>query len=428
MICNACGAENKTGSAHCAYCGAALETAEYSDLQYAQDSTFGSSDFYPDFRSEEEIANSANDPVPVQIPKKAQQEKGKRRGPSLLVKIPLQLLSLLLSLVLVVFLLATAVLLDCNRMLSAGGIKQLVGAVLSVSQSANPSPNPAVGAVGVGVHMEDPTFPSDVEIPSEVLTDGSTEALVDWICDMVSQSTGQEVTVDREQVQTFVQESTVTDFLAEKVAGYADDFIHETRNTQITAEELQALFSENQALIEETFQVEITPEVKENIDAAIEKSVEENNLNDTIYEQVFTSMEEAIDDSMPGMDSDTLRGYLQLLTSPGVVWGAIGLCVALMLLLCALNFYNLPGGLTWSAVSCILAGTILSLPVAILQSSPALLSDMLALPELVTHLVTSFLSVFALVHYGMLALGVALLLLSIVWRVIRATAHPVAEV
>lgn len=435
MICNTCGAENTSGSTCCTSCGAAL--------QPAPESTYGSGDFFPDFRTEEEKAQPSayydnpaffqqGDPVPVQVPKQAKASKNRRQGPSLLVRIPLQLLSLIMCLVLVVCLLATALLLDCNRMLSAGGIKQLVSAVLSVSQSGSSSPNPSLGAVGAGVRLDTTTLPEDalenIEIPSEVLTGGSTDALVDWLCEVVSEAAGQEVVIDRDQVQTFVSESTVTDYVAEKAAGYAEDFIQGTRNTQITTEELKALFDENEDLLEQTFQIEVTPELRESIDKTIEYTVEENNLNETIHEQVFTAMEEALDESVPGMDADTLRSYLQLLTSGGVVWGSIGLCIVLVLLLCALNFYNLPGGVTWSAVSCILAGIILSLPVALLQGSPALLTDYLGVPQIVTHLVTSFLSVFAVVHYGMLAVGAVLLLLSIVWRVIRATARPIAEV
>ena len=168
--------------------------------------------------------------------------------------------------------------------------------------------------------------------------------------------------------------------------------------------------------------------MQENINTAIEQAVVEGKLNETIHEQISTTMEETLNTGLEGFDANTLRGYLQLLTSKGLVLGSVALCVVLMLLLCAANFYNLPGGLTWSSVSCIVSGTILSIPLIILQSSPTMLSDLLGIPVAITHLMTSFLSVFSLVHYGILILGIALLLLSIVWRILRAMARPNMDV
>lgn len=429
MICKVCGTENSDQVIFCAHCNAILQP----DIS-ADESSYGSRDFTPDFRTEEEKNQvlTFQDPnyIPPadSIPVTIIQQKQKRRSfrsenrPSLVLRLPLQLLSFALCMVLTVSLLGTALLLDVNRLVSAGGIKQLVNAFFTTSHNA--PVRPATGALGVGMNSE----MTDIQIPDDIFTDGDSDALVDWICQIANEATGGTAQIDRDRVTEFVQNSTLTDYIAEKVAGYTSDFIQDTQNTEITAEELKALFEENKELLEETFQVEFTPEMEESIDEAIEKTVVENDLNETIHQQVFKAIEEAIETADTDVTVADARSYLQFLTSKGLVWGSVGLCVILMALLCAANFYNLPGGLTWSSVSCILSGVILSVPIALLQSSPALLTDVLGIPGVITHLLTSFLSVFGPVHYGILILGVALLLLSIAWRVIRAATLPMDEV
>lgn len=369
--------------------------------------------------------------VPITLPKC--NFKGTRRNkPSLALRIPLQIFSFFLSIALFVCILATALLMDCNRLLSAAGIKQVMNAVFSVSQ-AKPVAQVFSGAVGAGVFMDDQTaLPPDVTIPedalsniklpADVLTSGDTEALVDWLCTVASDMVGQDVQIDRKQMHTFVKQSTLTNYLSEKAAGYAADFINGTQETLITSEELMQLLEDNETLIETTFQMEFSEEMKENLETAISTTIEENKLNEVIHEQVFTAMEETLNNSLP-VEWEKIQAILQMLTSDELMMGAIGLCVLIMLLLCVLNFYNVPAGLTWSAVPCILAGGLLSLPVALLQESPALLTDMLEIPGMVAQLVLSFLSVFATVHYGLLMIGVALLALSILWRIIRATSR-----
>ncbi len=323
-----------------------------------------------------------------------------------------------------VSLLATALLLDLNRVLSAGGIQQVVSALFSTSQTGTNGPQ--AGALGVNVKWDntDPTLPpdmelSDMEIPADVLTSGDTEALVDWLVEVLEETTGSEVDVDEQQLQQFIEESTIPQYMAEKAAGYAEDFINGTKNTLITSEELLALVEENEELIASTFQVELTSEMKAELGTALEQTIEENRINEVIHEEVFTSMQDSISEALP-VEWEQIQSALQLLTSDAVMLAAIGVCVVLMLLLCALNFYNIPGGLTWSAVACILIGGVLSAPIVLLQASPELMTDVAGIPAAVSQLILSFVSALSLVHYGILALGVALLLISIIWRAIRA--------
>lgn len=427
MNCPYCGATLKNGSTFCKHCDAAIQNTPSIPQMMGQDSN----NFHDYYQTDSDELGylpenqQALDYVPITFPK--QRIKGAKRGkPSLAMRIPLQIFSFLLSIVLFVCVLATALLMDCNRMLSAAGIKQVMNAVFSVSQS-RPVVGVMSGAVGAGVRMDAALNVEDalsnIELPADVLTSGDAEVLVDWLCTVASDIAGQDVQIDRKQLQTLVEQSTLTDYLSEKAAGYAADFINGTADTQITSEELMDLLEENESLIENTFQFEFTGEMKQQLEAALEQTIEQNNLNEVIHEQVFSAMEETLNNSLP-VEWEKIQAILQMLTSDELMLGAIGLCVLIMLLLCVLNFYNVPGGMTWSALPCIFAGGLLSLPVALLLKSPALLTDMLEIPGMVAQLVLPFLSVFATVHYGLLTIGVALLALSILWRIIRATSRP----
>lgn len=411
MTCPYCGNAIRQGHTYCQQCGAAVGSA----ASGAQSGDYG----YP-----------PQDQLPITLPRRTPSRNSRDRNkPSLALRVPLQILSLLLSVVLLVCLMGTALLMDCNRMLSAAGIKQVMNAVFAVSQSRSVI-RPISGALGTGVRMDEiPTLPpnvsipedalSNIELPADVLTGGDAEALIDWICEVAQQVAGEEVPIDRQQIQTFVEDSTLTDFLSEKAAGYAADFINGTTETQLSGEELVELLEENQALIESTFQVSISEDMKQELKTTLDAAIEENQINEVIHEQVFDAMEEAIDQALP-IEWAKLQALLQTLTSGKLLLMAIGVCVLLMLLLLGLNFYNLPAGLTWSSAACIVAGFLLSLPIATLQASPDLLVLALDLPSGFAQLIASFLGVFSLVHYGLLILGLVLLGLSILWRVFRA--------
>ena len=84
----------------------------------------------------------------------------------------------------------------------------------------------------------------------------------------------------------------------------------------------------------------------------------------------------------------------------------------LILLLCGANFYNIPAGMTWASMPCILIGGILALPIAVLQLMPTILGEMAAFAPMV--------NVLAPIHYAVPVIGLVLLIGSIVWRIVRS--------
>lgn len=370
-------------------------------------------------------------PVAPQPPVAAKPPVKKPYKPHVLLQIPLQFLSFILTLVLLVSLFATVALADLNHLMSAGGIKQLINAVL-IPTSAPHHIRPAVGALGVRLDDASPipgfTIPGDLDIglddiPEDIFAGGGVDmdGLVDWIYNAVEEATGEPLPITKEQVEEFIAESTVSDFVSEKLAGYAEDFINGTENTSITTEEVLALLDENHTLLEEKFQVEITPEVKENLSSAVEDAMAETDLNTVIREQVFETVQDSIDQTMQGagMSWEQLQPLLQSICSDATLYTAIGICVALMLLICLLNFYNIPGGLTWIAVPCLLAGTLLTLPLLLMAVAPELLVNVL--PAAVSGLLASFAWVLMPFHAAVLIVGFVLLLVSVIWRSIRTS-------
>ena len=365
--------------------------------------------------------------APVEQPKpRPEPQKTKRRKPHIGLRIPMQILSFVLCLVLMASLLATVVLADLNRVTSAGGIKQLINAVL-VPNSAPTTVHP-VGAAGTsGITSEEGEIPDDLltELPEDVFTsDDPTGALVEWIMEMVEDTYGEELPVTQEQVESFLEKSTVTDFVAEKVASYAEDYINGTANTTITADEIMDLIEENEELLKEELNVTLTPEVKQELKQTVEDVVEETDLNTVIREEVFATVDEAIEEntaSMGGMSRDELMGIVRMLTSARTLLLAIAVCLVLMLLICALNFYNVPGGLTWISVACMIMGLIVAAPVAVVQLAPDLLRSLLQDAGPVVPLLISFVGVLAPIHYGLFVLGLLILIGSIVWRIVRSS-------
>ncbi len=439
MFCEKCGTKLEEGMTHCPICGLEVPAQPAAEEKELPPEPVQEMPMEPAAEEvipvpEPEAAPAViPEPVPVAVPEPAPAPKPKktakpRRKPHILLRMLLQLLSFVLCIVLTASLLATVVLADLNHIMSAGGIKQLITAVLN-PVSAPQRMTPVVGAAGVYWDETIPgfTIPGDLDLgdlPDDLLTGGDSEesisGIIDWIYEELEKNSEEPLPITKEQVQAFVQDSTLSDFMAEKLAGFAEDFLNNTENTTITAEEVLELLEENAQLIEKTFEVEITAEMKQELSASVEKLVVEADLNTLIREEVFESVKETINESTEsmGISWDQLQPMIQLICSDAVLYTALGITLVLMLLLCLLNFYNVPAGLTWIAIPSILLGAILTAPLALLQASPELVSGLL--PGGLGPVIASFAGVLLPIHGGLLALGLGLLLIGIIWRAIRS--------
>lgn len=368
------------------------------------------------------------------------------------LRLLLQALSALLCLILLIVSLATVILFDAKTLTSTGGIETIVTALTAID-SASPSAQPEAAAhrpimlstltLPEGYTMDEQgnvydadgnfvysigesdgqlpdgfEIPDDLTIPSNVLTDPN--ALAEYICDMAQKYIPGEFTATQEDVLEFLQSSTIMEYVSEKAASYVQDALNQEQTTTITTDEIMDLLEDNQPLIEEKFQITITDEIKENIRAEVDKAIVEDDLNGTIQQTINDAMEQPLDGT-GNLTLGELVSWVGLLTQPTVLLTMSALCLVLIVLLMALNFYDLPMGLTWSGISCLAAGALLSVSVMALRSA-----DVLATLESaqLSAAVCQIMDIIAPLHYGMAVVGIAMIVGSVVWRVLARKQQP----
>lgn len=346
--------------------------------------------------------------------------KAKKRGkkPFFLIRFFLHLMSLLLYLALMVSLLATALLADVNILTSSGGIEAIMTHLVTTDGTTpsptSPSTSPAMGSAGVML-LSATDLPGDVQIPDDVTTDSG--ALADFIQDMAGQILGEDAAITPEQIQTFIQKSNIMEFVADKAASMVGNILSGKTDTApiITTEDILQLVDDNQQLIEDIFRVEITEESKQEMAGQIDTALADADINAMLQEGIT----QALQTPVPGTDGMTVQEflvYIQQLAQPKVIIFCVAACLLMMGLLGLLNYYNLPGGIRWIGSACTTAGALLATPLAIVQFSPALVAGLMPETGETLQLISGAASVIAPVHYGLLAMGIVLMIVSFTWR------------
>ena len=387
----------------------------------------------PNCQSFENSSVPQGDPAPAVSNAPAQRKK-----PHIAVRVLMQLLSFCLFIVLLVSLLAATVVTDLHALTSAGGIDKIISSIFSPA-SAPISPRPLLGAAGVwytpALPEDDYTLPTGMEdvdlsgilsgsdISVEDLANGDLSELIDAVIEQIEAETGEDLPFTAEQVTTVIQESTISDYLSEKAASYADDILNGTENTVITTEEIVGLLEENQALLEQELDIQITPEFKEVFTQKVDEVVVQGDLNTVIRDTVNEAVDTAIQEATGGMDTTAVREAMAFLASDTLLYACIGICIALLLLLCLANWYNVPAGLTWAGMAAAISGGLLSLPIMLIRSMPELIEALTVGITPIANLIHSFAGLLARVHYAVFFIGVGLIVLSIVWRILRTSAR-----
>ncbi len=368
------------------------------------------------------VEPSVYKPVQTAAPAQAQTQKPKKikKLPNLGVRIIMQILSFFLCLLLLVSMIATVAVSDLRTITSGDGIKRVLDAVLFGKTAEHVVPQRPNDFQAITV--ADQEFEFNIEdIPMDILAGGATEenmeALVEWMYQELEKSAEGELTFTQEELGNFVEESTVTDFLTEKMAGFAEDVINGTEKTEITTDEIMDLLEENEKHLKQELNVELSKEDKKELKSQLQQIVEKEDLSNTIRETVTTTVEETLNNSV-GMDLNKIRGILQLITSDLVLVIAIAACLLLLGLLLLTNYYNLGAGLTWAASAGIVAGLILALPLLILNHATDWLTGMIPSLTSILALLRSFTASMVPLHYGLLIGSFVLLVCSIVLRIV----------
>ncbi len=339
------------------------------------------------------------------------------------LRVLLQMLSFVLFLVMIVSVLALSLVVDARSLISSNGIKTIISSVMTPQAPAmRRVPVQSAAQARFGYILRDVTIPGDVQIPEGIqppsnLTD--MDALTDWAMELTKEVLGEDANVSRETVEKFLADSTVSDYLADKISGFASDAIQGTTDTQITTDEVVQLIWDNQQVIQEQFGVAITEDQMKDIERSVDQVITDSDINNVIHQQVKETVENS-DITIGGMKLQEILDMIRSVTSDEVLLVAIGLCALVLLLLCALSFYNIPCAIGWAGWACMIAGLILSVPVLLLQLQPQLLQQILgAQGASLAPAVLSLLAVMAPVHYGLFAGGVVLFIGSTAWRITR---------
>lgn len=371
------------------------------------------------------------------------------KKPAFPVRLALGFLSLILCVLLIGSVLAAELLMDLKILASSDSLKNILTKVAAASDAQESEPsaqsrNPYLVSLSDTWEIPDGFDPNDLpagldpsDIPADIASgdlgsidlsdmDSITELLdsdnlAGVIESFVQEYLGEEVTVDAETAQKLLEESTVMDFISEKVDSFLEDCINGTATTTISTEELMGLLEENQTLIEETLEITIPEEKKTEIQQKFEQVVEESGINETIQSSVQTVREQKLD--VPGVGEMTVAEVLALVkdvTQTRNIVGAVAACVVLMLLVLALCFYNLGAGLR----RCGYALTVAGAPLAVVQyfvsgGKEPLASAFAGQPQLLSTLQAAIQPLEKL-HYGVLGAGLVLIVVGIVLSLVLA--------
>lgn len=326
------------------------------------------------------------------------------------LRILLQFASFLVCTMLITTVFVSAALYDLAVATSSGTIEAIINQALTNPDRFMP---PLASATGGGYAV------LSLDEEEDILNDidySDTDALAAQLYDMLYEYFGDEVPLTVEQITALIEESTVMDFISEKVAEFAEDALTGENTAEITVEEVMELLDENAPLIEREFDIVITDEMRQAVSDAATEYIVEYDINEVIH----TKLEEITDSTIDSSTGLTLRDVLDVinnLTSPLVIIVTAVVMLFLIAVLMLSNFDKPARGLTWASAAFIFAGILLSLfipAVKFVAAQYASIGDYM-------HILDVFLSQIAPIHYGALILGVLMLAGSVTWRILAKT-------
>lgn len=357
------------------------------------------------------------------------------------IRILLGFISFLLCVALFATTLCTALLGDLSVAFRKDNLQALISqtlfsnAVSRVGASAPAIPGGSPASHTVAVKPNNP-----VVLPDEPSASGNTtSALVEWIYNTMTEGLDQEDMADEafpslEEVQNFVEESTLSDFLAEKSASLVSDIITGENTTTLTVEEIKQQLENNATLIEETFNIPMDAEVISQITTAMAetpviKQIQEEGVNSIVQDLVDNG---AI--SIPGMtpanpnsgNSGDMTGQggnsdpsslspmdvintLRSIVSTTTLLIMIGICLALIGLLLLVNMKQIWVGIRKAGFTIGLASLPLCAITIVALYATDVLNDVLGGATPLFKGIMFIVNLTVPVHFGILALGVALI-------------------
>ena len=302
------------------------------------------------------------------------------------VRFLLGFLSVLLCIVLFVASVAAILVVDVQTVFSKDGLQSIITQGLFPTKQARVLPK--LSGMDLGGLLGD-----GGAIDLGGLTEGLSQSdLVDNIYDMIKEQAGAELPVTKEQVSQILEESTLPEFLSEKVSSVVNDVYTGENTTTITTDEVIQLLEENAPLLEEHFDIQIDPAQMD----VVEDWLKENDIVGNVKTQINKTLGivapelpggeggAATQNKVPGSILDLMDPnmavpqtpfeILQLVravTSQQTLYILLGLCGAIFLLL-LLTHWGRPFAAVRSAgIPVMLAGLLMLVPTAVVSFLPA---------------------------------------------------------
>lgn len=357
-------------------------------------------------------------------------------------KVVIGFFSFLLCVILFVSILATILVADVRVLTQKDNLQKIISQTLFTSAvSRQPqivgvgSGNPAAVRPGSAAKLSAPTARLDDAAPDA----GNTAAIVGWVYDALKEQYGDQIPFTQEEVQEFVDESTLSDFIAEKSASIISDIYTGENTTTLTQEEIIEQIQQNAELIEEHFGFEVTEEVIQQVSTVIE----ENEIIEQIQEEGVANVimgvlngkpqftpdhmegqgpsDDGMGDSsntigMPSLDPSNpaamimeLLNLFRSVTSTATLLTLVGICVALMGLICLLNMRQIWVGIIDCGVTALLSSLLFALTSGYALLMPDSWLQLLSAIPMAGPVSLLVLQLTAPVAFGVFGLGIVLI-------------------
>lgn len=254
----------------------------------------------------------------------------------------------------------------------------------------------------------------------------NTTSVIEWIYDALAEDFGDQLTVDLETVKLFVAESTLDDFLVEKIAIMINDAYTGQQTVTLTPEEIRAAIEENAALIEQYFGVTMDDQVITDVTTIIEENeyisrIEDEGIVNIIMNPDKPSTEAPDGEDAPAInmnpnsvDPQQIVDLLRSVFSVQTLLLCIGACVLMIALILLVNMKQIWTGLKKIGWTLMLA----ALPIVLLTVAawviPAGWAERWGIYSIIEVLVCQVLTINAVICFGVFGLGLVLMIAGIV--------------
>lgn len=193
-----------------------------------------------------------------------------KKAAIILGKFFLGLLAFILCIALFVSTVLTMVVSDIRIITDKDNINTLITGYLT--GKSTPQRNPGISGMPLQNNVHRAPIRNLDSADFDITMVGDANFLVEFIYNTVKEEMGEDLPLTLDEVQDFVEESTLDDFITEKGSSLISDFITGENTTTITVEEIKEQLEQNATLIEETFQIPVDETIIEEITDAVEES------------------------------------------------------------------------------------------------------------------------------------------------------------